>query len=81
MRYQVWIEGHVATGDAAESQYLGEYEAATFQEACKLACVANYGQTDTEQYYDAENNTFWGCKLVDNADDAKTFDNLLTYFY
>ena len=65
--YEVWAEGHRATGDSSEASLMGEARAATFKEACKLVMQ----RTGRFSYYDEEHNDYWGCKLFDNEADAR----------
>jgi hypothetical protein len=41
MKYDVWLEGFAATGESAEAEFLGAYEANTFEDACRIAALAN----------------------------------------
>ena len=51
----------------ATAEFLGEYEADTFLEACKKAvCARGYDKS-----YNVERNTVWGCHLYDNEIDAR----------
>lgn len=69
MKYQVWMEGFRVMEGSATAEFLGEYEADTFKEACKKA-VRDKGY---EKAYDADYNTVWGCFLYDNETDARRF--------
>ncbi|MCU4630532.1 hypothetical protein KTJ53_12700 [Acinetobacter variabilis] len=72
MIFQVWLEGHEATGSKTKAVLLGDYEAESFSEAIKEACLKNkmdsrYLSLDAEPSY-------WGCRFFDNENDArKTF--------
>lgn len=73
-KYQVWLEGYVCTGQRASAEYLGEFEGANFEEACLEASIARFGIAETQIFYDANRNTFWGCRFYNNESEArKTF--------
>ena len=66
-KYQVWMEGfHVMEGHAT-AEFLGEYEAETFLEACQKAADDHPGYGG----YSPERNCIWGCRLFDNETDAR----------
>lgn len=67
-KYQVWIEGFLATGEHARASLIGEVEANSFQEACDALC-GKY--TVHNENYNRENRTVWGCRLFDNEADAR----------
>ena len=67
MKYSVWMEGfHIMEGHGL-AEYLGDYEANSFLEACKLAADDHPGYGG----YNPEYNTIWGCRLFDNEEDAR----------
>jgi len=74
MKYEVWIEGYVATGESAVAHRLesidGKYlwEGETFNDAC---IEAMKGCNLPMPFYDKERNAFWGCRFFDNEKDAK----------
>lgn len=70
MNYEVWIQGYAATGDAGKAQLVGSTNAASFQEACDKVCNTP-GFKDKWGAYDSKKLTVWGCKLFDNATDAR----------
>ena len=70
-KYQVWVEGYVATGNSASATYLGEYEGTCFEDACLKACLDKYGAKETANFYDANRNTYWGCHFYNNGTDAR----------
>jgi hypothetical protein len=72
--YEVWMEGHAATGDSSEAEFCGVYEAKTFAEACK-AWVKEKGD---EKYFNPHNSiftppapTYWSCQFFDNEHNAR----------
>jgi len=67
MKYSVWMEGYSIMEGNSDARHLGDYEANSFFEACKLAAddYSNFGK-----YY-PEDNTIWGCRLFDNEKDAR----------
>lgn len=68
MKYEVWMEGYLATGMEGIPQgatLVGEVEADSFKDACDLF----YGN-DTF-HYNPQRLTYWGCKLFDNEQDAR----------
>ena len=64
MRYDVWMEGFVITGNTACARYIGSVEANSFKEACDIVCKDNSS-------YNSEHLTIWGCGLYDNESDAR----------
>lgn len=66
--FDIYIEGHRATGEQSFAEYVGFGGGETFQEAC-----ASYYRTQTTEFhlYDAERNTFWGCRLFETLDEAQ----------
>jgi hypothetical protein len=67
MKYQVWMEGFVVMEGHATAEYLGEYEADSFLEACKKAADNHPGYGG----YNQKTNRIWGCQLFDNEIDAR----------
>lgn len=66
--YEVWMEGYATNGEYDEAQYLGKHSAESFKEACENAVEElGWGMN----YYNNQNNTFWGCKFFDNEIDAR----------
>jgi hypothetical protein len=65
--YEVWMEGHSATGDSSEAEFCGVYEAKTFAEAC---AVWNR-EKGHPGYFDPERLTYWGCRFFDNEHNAR----------
>lgn len=66
-KWQIWMEGFQIMAEHACAEYLGEYKAETFKEACKKAVHAK----GYDGLYDEKNNTVWGCCLYDNEEDAR----------
>lgn len=82
--YEVWMEGHIATGDRSNAHLWGKAKARNFAEACHKVACANYlknikkDEVDPKmQYglgrwdYDPASLTYWGCNLFDNEKDAR----------
>jgi hypothetical protein len=69
-KFQLWIEGYMATGESGKAQYLGEFEAETLKDA-----VIAYKNTLTDPYsikcVNIERLSYWGCKFYDNESDAR----------
>lgn len=66
-KYNVWIEGFATNGQQGEAQYLGNYTADTFKQACKKALIK---KGYSMNHYNEERNSYWGCKIYDNGTDA-----------
>ena len=66
--WEIWSEGYVATGNSAGAYFHGTAKGSTFKQACK-----NFAKTDKEfkKYFDPKTMDFWGCRLFDNAGDAR----------
>lgn len=67
MKYSVWMEGFQVMEGIGHAQYLGDYEADSFLEACQLAADDHPRYGD----YNPKYNTIWGCELFDNEEDAR----------
>lgn len=63
-RIEVWSEGYVITGGRGHAMLHGTIEA----ECLKDACDKLFG---TDEYYNQEQLTYWGCALFDNERDAR----------
>ena len=68
--YCLWIEGYSCTGNSAPAQYLGSFEAPSFNQACEKYNL-NGGRLPLS--YNAEYNEWsnWGCRVFDNETDAR----------
>lgn len=73
-KYQVLIEGYVATGENGTAQILAKrneytlWEGETFQKACENALRTLKWDMS---YYNKERNTYWACRFFDNEIDAR----------
>lgn len=67
MKYSIWMEGFQVMEGKATAEFLGEYEADTFLEACQMAADDHPGYGN----YDPKRNCIWGCRLFDNEKDAR----------
>lgn len=76
-QFDIWEEGHKATGGGSRAQLLAlAVEAETFVEAVKKWYNALAAVSDVESMYGLleikGNKAFlWGCELFDNPDDAR----------
>jgi hypothetical protein len=68
-KFEIWNEGYAASGGSGKAQYLGSFEADTFQEACMKAMKELEWDIDT--YYDPAKNSFWDCRFYNNEVDAR----------
>jgi hypothetical protein len=67
--FDIYIEGHNATGGGSPASYVGFGGGETFSEACE-----SYFRTQRSTdfgLYDSERNTFWGCHLFETLDEAQ----------
>lgn len=62
--WDIWCEGYVATGERGVAQHLATVTHYTFKEACAAYFKDAY-------CYDPTSNTYWACRLFDNAADAR----------
>lgn len=62
--YQIWSEGYQITGNSGAAHFRGEARGNSFA----AACIALLGE---DEYFDAENLTYWSCRLFDNEEDAR----------
>lgn len=67
-KFEVWMEGHRATGEHSTADYLGVHEGENFKEACKNALEAEGWSMG---FYDGKTNSYWGCRFFDNEADAR----------
>lgn len=69
--FEIWAEGFVITGQSAGASLMGSAHGASFEEACE-----NLAKADPEfaRYFDRAHLSFWGCRLYDNAADARKFN-------
>ena len=73
-KFEVWSSGYQCTGDSGKAQYLGTFEANSFQEACDKAIESNKWD---RKYYDRKDLSYWGRPFYDNEKDARNhLDNL-----
>jgi hypothetical protein len=72
--YEIWIEGHAATGDIACAKFMGKQEAETFEDAC-IKKIGHLLDKDSEQPdgYRRRGGRFcvWACCCYDNEIDAR----------
>jgi hypothetical protein len=75
--YEVWMEGHRATGESSQAQLLGRVMARNFGQACHIIVAGSFlqqvdkinqpgylGHTEPGRWdYDAQELSIWRCKL------------------
>lgn len=75
MKYTLWVEGYLATGEHGVAQCLGAWDADTFSDA-----VGAWNQAEnpggrkygTLKYNAARDEwSVWGCVIFDNEEDAR----------
>ena len=66
--FPVWMEGFSVSGQSEPAKYLGQFDADTFEQACKISIKGNL---NWEDLYDDQTNTFWGMKFFDNEEEAR----------
>lgn len=66
--FEIWSEGYRVTGEQGKAVYIGEAKGIDFKDACKNLKLLS---TSFAKYYDEDKNTFWGCNLFDNEDQAR----------
>jgi acyl-CoA-binding protein len=82
MKYEIWMEGFIISGQQAKASKVGEYDADSFDDAVKLYNIyskAAYGKEaavkggllDGKTMQPIDGWTIWGCKLFDNEQDAR----------
>ena len=67
-KYEIWVEGFIATGDRSSAARLGSAEGETFKDACIE--LAKHSKV-FKDYFDLETMRHWGCRLFDNEVDAR----------
>jgi len=69
-KYQIWVEGFIATGENGRAHLAGTYEAEEFSEACAMAAKGrNWGDL-----FNPERLTYWGCRLFPTEHEARVFN-------
>lgn len=66
--YSIWCEGFRASGEIATATFWGVSQGEDFHDACKRFVETNASYS---QNYDSEGNSYWGCRLFDNEQDAR----------
>ena len=66
--FDIYIEGFHAQGNWSGAEYVGFAKGETFAEAC-----SNFYRTQTAEFslYNADRNSFWGCRLFENLEEAQ----------
>lgn len=67
-RFEIWSEGYQCTGEHAGAMLHGTMTAMTFAEACIALAQVDKAFRDN---FNADNLSFWGCRLFDNEKDAR----------
>lgn len=70
MRYEVWIEGYLATGMEGvpqKARLLGTFEADSFRHACVQWAITN----KETNLFNIEALSYWGCRMFDNEEEAR----------
>ena len=67
-QYEVWMEGHIATGSSSKAELLGVTKAENFRGAVHKV-LEKKGMLDS--YFNPEKLTYWACKLYDNEAEAR----------
>ena len=70
-RFEIWVEGYLATGESGLAHRVGISFGRTFKEACDLYAERN---PRFKEFYDSERLTHWACRLYDNVRDARRFE-------
>jgi hypothetical protein len=66
--FEIWVEGFRCTGGRGKAWKAGIARGEDFRDACYRLAKAdpsNFGK-----YFDRADNTWWGCRIYDNAADA-----------
>ncbi len=66
--YEIWSEGFSATGESGNATFWGDSLGYTFRDACQRYADC---YPDFRKLFDAEQLTWWGCRLFDNEEDAR----------
>jgi hypothetical protein len=67
--YSLWMEGYITQGNSSKADFLGTFEANSFENACD-----KWADTIKEkEYYERNGNiaSYWGCRIYDNEADAR----------
>jgi len=68
--FDLWVEGYSTTGQSAPAQFLGTYEGKTFREAVLSWSFSGLSRNEN-QYFNANNLTYWGCEIFDSEKKAR----------
>lgn len=82
MKFTIWAEGFVITGNRSDANLIGTYEADSFDDAVEKyneECIKKYGKPsavrggllDGKTMKPIDGWTIWGCRLFDNEQDAR----------
>jgi len=68
--YPIWMEGYnsVESRAAGKAEFLGDFKATSFADACKKACE-NKGWN--MNHYAEKSNTYWGCRFFEDEESAR----------
>jgi hypothetical protein len=64
--FDIWMEGFIVQGNEAEASFVATVRANSFREAC----IKHYKDNPSD-YFDAEDLSYWGCRLFDNETKAR----------
>lgn len=67
-KFDVWSEGHAATGGGGPAMHWGSGMAHSLTQMCEFVAQCN---PTFAAHFDSERMTWWGCKLFDNEADAR----------
>lgn len=70
-KFEIWSEGYRAQGNESGAHKHGEAEGENFVDACRNFFADEKPDEMGWTYFDAERNTYWGCRLFDNEGDAR----------
>lgn len=69
--YKVWSEGFSCTGDRGTAQFHGEFQAESWDDACKMAFPNDTAGNLKLDRFGPGRHAFWACELFDNETDAR----------
>jgi hypothetical protein len=73
-KYEIWLEGHVATGTSSKAKRINRDGETTLWEGenFKTAVINALLELKWDMsYYNDECNSFWACGFYDNEQDAR----------
>ena len=70
-KWEIWMEGNGAQGNAGPAQLIGRHLAETFDKAVRQYAKENPDTTIDWDRFGKGRHAIWACELFDNEEDAR----------